>query len=225
VPNPRRPARDREPLTRERVLRAAIGVADAEGIEALTMRRLGQATGVEAMSLYHHVAGKDDVLGGAVDLLIDEIPVVGPSADWRRALRDQAMAGRAQFARHPWAAALLIAGSTPRRAYLQYLDRITGIMLSGGLSHQLAHTAMHVLDTRVFGFSGEFVTMPADLGPEIAGIIDGSRADLYPHIAETMGHIVHDEDAEFAFALDLLLDGLESRRLSGAVAADAILRS
>ena len=222
MPTRRRP--DREPLTRDRVLRAAIELADAEGIDALTMRRLGQATGVEAMSLYHHVKGKDDVLGGAVDLLIEEIPQVAPRPDWRAAMREQAMAGRAQFARHPWAAALLIGRVTPRRPYLQYVDRITGILLAGGLSYQLAHTAMHVLDTRVLGFSGEFVTMP-DLGPEIAGILDGSRAHLYPHIAETMGHIVHDEDAEFAFALDLLLDGLESRRLSGAVAAETSVRS
>jgi AcrR family transcriptional regulator len=218
-PTRSRIARDRHPLTRERVLRAAIAVADAEGIDALTMRRLGQATGVEAMSLYHHVANKEDVLGGAVDLLIDEIPAIAPRPDWQSALREQAMAGRAQFTLHPWAAQLLIARTPPRRAYLQYLDRVTGIMLAGGCSYQLAHTAMHVLDTRVFGFSGEFVTMP-DLGPEIAGILDGSKAHLYPHIRETLGEIVHDEDAEFAFALDLLLEGLESRRLSGAVAAD-----
>ena len=208
--------RERVPLTRERVLRTAIEVLDAEGVDALTMRRLGLATGVEAMSLYHHVANKDDVLGGVVDLLIDEIPLVAPRPEWRSALSEQVMAGRAQFSAHPWAATLVIRQREVRPAYLRYLDRVTGIMLAGGLSHQLAHTAMHVLDTRVFGFSQEFVEMP-DLGPEIAGILDGSKAHLYPHISETIDDIEHDEDAEFAFALDLLLEGLEARRRSGDV--------
>ena len=211
---PTRRQAHREPLTRERVLRAAIELADAEGIDALTMRRLGLATGVEAMSLYHHVANKDDVLGGVMDLLLDEIPAIAPRADWRAAMREQAMAGRVQFTRHPWAATLLIRRREIRPAFLRYLDRVTGLMLAGGLSHQLAHTAMHVLDMRVFGFSQEFVEMP-DLGPEIAGILDGSKAHLYPHVSETMEDIEHDEDAEFAFALDLLLEGLEQRRLSG----------
>jgi AcrR family transcriptional regulator len=217
-PGRRRTARrDRPPLTRDRILRTAIDLADAEGVDALTMRRLGQATGVEAMSLYHHVASKDDLLGAVVDLLIDEIPAAAAGPDWQAALREQAMAGRAQFTRHPWAASLLVRRRTISPAYLRYLDRVTGIMLAGGLSHQLAHTAMHVLDTRVFGFSQEFVEMP-DLGPEIAAILDGTKAHLYPHISETMADIEHHEDAEFAFALDLVLEGLEARRVSGTVA-------
>lgn len=212
-PAPGRPT-GRPTLTRERVLRAAIALADEEGVDAVTMRRLGQATGVEAMSLYNHVANKEDVLGGVLDLLVDEIPVARPREDWRGAMREQALAARDLMERHPWAMRLLLAQRTMSASTLGYMDRVTGLMLAGGLSPQLAHTSMHVLGSRVFGFSQELFDVN-DMGPEVAAMLVGARSGRYPNVASTMSVITHDDDAEFGIALDLILDGLERRRIEG----------
>ena len=213
-PPPGRPT-GRPTLTRERVLRAAVALADEEGVDAVTMRRLGHAAGVEAMSLYNHVANKEDVLVGILDLLVDEIPAAAPRADWREAIREQSLAARDLMARHPWAMRLLLGQRTMSPSTLGYMDRVTGLMLAGGVSPQLAHTAMHVLGSRVFGFSQELFDA-TDLGPEVAAMLSGTRADRYPNVASTMAVITHDDDAEFALALDLILDGLERHRLAHA---------
>jgi AcrR family transcriptional regulator len=203
----------RRPLTRERVLRAAIELADAEGVDALTMRRLGQALGVEAMSLYNHVASKDDILAAIVDVLVAEIPLGTGRPDWRAALRQQALAARALFARHPWAPRLISARSTMSPAMVAYMDSVVGTLQSGELPSALVHDAMHVLGSRILGFTMELFDT-TDLGPEVAGILSQTTSARYPHLAAALDSIRgHDDDVEFVFGLDLILDGLERARI------------
>lgn len=205
----------RKPLTRERVLRAAIELADAEGVDALTMRRLGQALGVEAMSLYNHVASKDDILAAIVDVLVGEIPLGADERDWRAALRQQALAARALFARHPWAPRLITARSTMSPAIVSYMDAVIGALQAGALPPELVHNAMHVLGSRILGFTMELFDT-SDLGPEVAGILTQTTSTRYPHLTLALGSIRgHDDDVEFAFGLDLILDGLEHVRING----------
>ena len=204
-------AGSRRPLTRERVLRAAIDLADAEGVDALTMRRLGQALGVEAMSLYNHVASKDDILNGIVDVLVGEIPLAPGGTDWRAALRAQSLAARDLVRRHAWAPQLITSRTTMSPAMVTYMDAVVGTLHGGGLSHDLTHNAMHVLGSRILGFTMELFD-PTDLGPEVASILRETTTDRYPHLAATLGQVHHDDDVEFAFGLDLILDGLERSR-------------
>ncbi|HYO44738.1 MAG TPA: TetR/AcrR family transcriptional regulator C-terminal domain-containing protein [Candidatus Limnocylindrales bacterium] len=210
----------RAPLSRERVLRAAIELADTDGVDALTMRRLGQALGVEAMSLYNHVANKGDVLAGMVDVLVGDIPTVAPGPDWRAALRAQAMGARSVVVRHAWAPALILSRRSMSAALTRYMDGATGLMLEGGLSADLVHNAMHVLGSRLLGFTQELFDT-GDLGPELAGILRDLDAATYSNIAAVLREIHHDDDDEFAFGLDLVLDGLERLRVPGGDGRDA----
>ena len=143
----------RTPLSRERVLRAAIGLADRDGIEALSMRKLGQALGVDAMAMYRHVQSKDDLLDGVVEMIVGEIerPVVGD--DWKAALRQQAMAARAVMLRHPWARRVLEERGTSGPAALAHIEAVLATLLGAGFSIEVAHHALHVLDSRIFGFN------------------------------------------------------------------------
>jgi AcrR family transcriptional regulator len=204
----RRP-KARAPLSRERVLRAAIEIADQDGIEAVTMRRLGEKLGVEAMSLYHHVGSKDEALAGIVDLLISEIPAPPLGADWRAAIRGRALAAREHLRRHPWVFRLITGTQGLSPALLRHYDAVIGDMLRGGLSHQLTHTAMHVLSSRTLGFT-EDLFLGNDRGPEIVKAAFAEiKSGMYPAIAESIKDIHHDDDIEFVYGLDLILDGFE----------------
>jgi AcrR family transcriptional regulator len=207
----RQPRSRRVPLTRERILRAATSVADAEGLGAVTMRRVGQELGVEAMSLYNHVGGKDELLDGVVDLLLGEIETPPADVPWKDAIRRRAWSGRALVGRHPWAPALLALRSQVRMPLFTYLDGITGTLLGAGFSPQLAHTALHVLDSRVLGFTRELFD-PAGQEPPDPGILEALAAGTHPHAGRIVDEATHDDDAEFAFGLDLILDGLERAR-------------
>ncbi len=204
--------KSRAPLTRDRVLRAAIGIADKDGIDAVTMRRLGHELGVEAMSLYHHVASKDDVVEGMADLLVSEIPLPPPGTDWKAALRARAMSARAHLSGHPWAFRLIwnTRGLSP--STMDHHQAVIGDLIAGGLSNQLTHTAMHVLGSRTFGFADDLF-LGNDRGHEAARkMLAEVRAGKYPVIANALVGVHHDDDLEFAFALDLILDGLERAR-------------
>jgi AcrR family transcriptional regulator len=196
------------------VLRAAVALADEAGIEALTMRRLGRRLGVEAMSLYNHVGSKDALLDGMADLLVGEIETAPPGADWKEAIRRRAWSGRALVRRHPWAPALLAQRSRVRLPLFTYLDGIAGTLMEAGFSPQLAHTALHVLDSRVLGFTRELFD-PAEQEPPDNGILEALAAGTHPHARRIVDEAVHDDDAEFAFGLDLILDGLERARDRG----------
>jgi AcrR family transcriptional regulator len=216
-----RPPR-RSPLTRDRVLRAAIAVADAEGLDAVTMRRVGQALEVEAMSLYNHVRNKDELLDGMADLLVGEIEIPPPGTPWKDAIRGRSWSGRAVVERHPWAPALLAGRPTVRRPMAAYLDGVLAVLLAAGFSAQLAHTALHVLDSRILGFTRELFH-PSAQAPMDADLL-AAMAPTHPSMMRIMEEATHDDDAEFAFALDLMLDGLERARDGEAGTTDATVR-
>jgi AcrR family transcriptional regulator len=176
------------------------------------MRRVGQDLGVEAMSLYHHVKSKDDIVDGMVDVLVDEIPAPPASADWKSAIRTRALAARALLRRHPWVFRVIAHTSGMSPAMLRYHEAVIGNLLAGGFSNQLTHTAMHVLGSRTLGFT-EDLFLGQERGPEVVkGIVEELRAGKYPIIRRAIKDVHHDDDLEFAFGLDLILDGLEQAR-------------
>ncbi len=214
------PARQQRPLNRERVLRAAIGLADAHGLEAVTMRRLGQALGVEAMSLYNHVHGKDDLVDGMLSLLLDGIPRVPERPDWRGAVREQALAARSVVLSHRWLRTLVVERTAGSLAILRYLDWLVGLLQAGGLSNQLIHDGVHVLGSRTLGFAQDIFDPEAFQQRVADGRIE-VRPEVYPRMFRALDGVHHRDDEEFAFGLDLILDGLEARRVREARAADA----
>jgi AcrR family transcriptional regulator len=205
----------RVPLTRERVLRAAIRIADQIGIESLSMRKVGQEVGVEAMSLYNHVANKDDLLDGMIDLLMSEIEVPA-SGDWKTAMRGRALSARALMQRHPWAPRLI--ASRPRSgmgpAMLRYMDSIVACLRQAGFSYELVHLAGQVMGSRLLGY----VQKPfgAEDVERIPSPADRSRQETfateYPSLAELLSQMDYDDEVEFALGLDLIFEGLERLR-------------
>lgn len=205
----------RRPLDRERVLRTAISVADREGIEAVTMRRIGRALGVEAMALYRYVEGKDDVLDGMIDILFGDVELPQPASDWRAAIRGGATAAREITRPHRWAPRLVTSRRVVAPSMLRYIDWATGVFRDAGFTPDLSHHAMHVLGARLMGFVQEPFN-EGELTPELArDFVARIRAGDYPAIANALGGAHHDDDAEFAFGLDLILDGLERARTPG----------
>jgi AcrR family transcriptional regulator len=207
----------RIPLSRERVLRAAVALAGAGGIEALTMRRLGEELGVEAMSLYKHVANKDDLLDGMVDVVFGEIELPSQDDDWRTAMRDRAMSVRGALTRHPWATPLMQSRSRPGPATLRHHDAVIGTLRAAGFPIALVAHAFSALDSYIYGFALQQRALPFETGEETAelaeSIMASFPADDYPHLVElTVQHVLqpgYDYGDEFEFGLDLLLDGLE----------------
>jgi AcrR family transcriptional regulator len=210
----------RPPLSRDRVLRAAIGLADAAGIEALSMRRLGQELGVEAMSLYNHVANKDDILNAIVDMVVGEFELPSAGTEWRAALRSTAISAHDVLVRHPWAASLMLsAGDNPAR--FRYMNAILGTLREAGFSATMTDHAYHALDSHIIGFTlwqVQIVPDPDELPALAAGFLERMPADEYPYLIEHVHqHLAErdpDDEGSFAFGLDLLLDGLE--RIRGA---------
>jgi AcrR family transcriptional regulator len=205
----------RLPLSRERVLRAAIGLADEVGIETLSMRKLGQVLRVEAMSLYNHVANKDDILGGMVDVVVGEIELPAAGADWKAAIRRTAISAYEVLLRHPWAASLVLSGPGLSYARLRYMDGILGSLRKGGFSAEMTDHAYHALDSHIMGFTLWQVGISAGLA-NISSVSDFLREldqNAYPYLAEHAQQHLKERDpedkGEFAFGLDLILDGLE----------------
>ncbi|MGY1832916.1 TetR/AcrR family transcriptional regulator [Geodermatophilus sp. SYSU D01180] len=203
-------------LSRDRVLQAAVALADEHGVGALTMRRLGEALGVEAMSLYHHVSGKDDLLDGMVDLVFAEVPVPGTGAGWRTAMRERADAMRAALARHRWAVGLLESRRSPGHATLAHHDAVLGCLRAAGFPVVLAAHAYSAIDSYVYGFALQERALPFQTPAETAELAAELMvrfAESYPHLAEfTTEHVLrpgYDYGAEFGYGLDLVLDGLE----------------
>lgn len=216
----------REPLTRDRVLRAAIDLADADGLDGLTMRRLAERLDVEAMSIYHHVRGKDAVVSGACDLVFVDVAVRAaaeprhPDHDWRAVLRGRILAAREVLLEHPWMPRALELHGVMTPALATWVDGNVGAMRRGGLSFDLIHHAMHTLGSRQFGFSQELILDDdgdAVADPEVAA----AAAALMPNVTAMLLEISHDDPdstlgwcddrAEFEFALDVLLDGIARR--------------
>ena len=209
--------RPRSRLARERVLLAAVDLADKGGVEALSMRKLGQELGVEAMSLYNHVANKDDILNGMIDLVFGEIGLPPQGANWKTAMRQRAISAREVLARHPWAIGLMESRSTPGPATLRHHDAVIGCLREAGFSIVLAAHAYSVLDSYIYGFALQQASMPFKTSAEAVEVAESILrqfpADAYPYLAEmTVQHVLqpgYDYADEFAFGLALILDGLE----------------
>jgi AcrR family transcriptional regulator len=217
-------AERRAPLTKERVLLAAVDLADREGIDALSMRRLGQELGVEAMALYRHVRNKDDLLDGLVEAIVREIELPYPSRDWKAAMRTLVMSGRQVMLSHPWAPRVILDRPTVGPATLRHIDAVLGILSAGGFAIDMAHHALHVLGSRILGFTQDPFNDTEDVRPEPDVAVRRARelAEHFPHVGELALAATHegalggcDDDVEFEFGLDLILEGLDRRRTTG----------
>ena len=213
-------AEPRARLNRDRVLRAAVALADTGGIESLTMRRLGEELGVEAMSLYNHVANKDDLLNGMIDAVFSEIDLPSGAADWKTAMRERAVSAREALSRHPWAIGLMESRTSPGPATLRHHDTVIGRLREAGFSIEMAAHAYSVLDSYIYGFALQEVNLPFDTVEGTAQVVETIlaqlSADKYPHLTEmAVEHVLqpgYEYGNEYEFGLDLILDGLERTR-------------
>jgi len=216
-------AQSRAPLSRERILATAVALADERGVEALSMRKLAQELEVVPMALYKHVVNKDELLDGMVDVVVGEVDPPASGTDWKTAIRQRALSARRMLLRHPWASKVIESRTSPTPAVLEYMDAMIGIFRAGGFSIDLTHHAMHTMGSRMLGFSQELFDESADAGPQLMEPeMLRAMAGRYPYITELVTAITHDpgsvvgpgcdDQFEFEFALDLMLDGLERLR-------------
>ena len=211
----------RTPLDRGRIVAAAIELADEAGLEATSMRRVAERLGVTPMALYKHVAHRSQLVDDMLDALLARIPAAAQGADWRSSVRARILAARTLLSAHPWARDAIESSPLATARVLAHMDALMGAMFDGGLSADLVHHAMHTLSTRMWGFTRD--VMPTPRLPDDAE----QRAAAMSAYAREFPSIVRmattapgvgtdcDDDAEFAFALDLLLEGVEQRRVSG----------
>ncbi len=209
----------RPTLNRDRVLRAAMALADRDGIEALSMRRLGQELGVEAMSLYNHVANKEAVLAGIVDLIVGDIDLGGAGASWKEAARRRAISMRRVFAGHPWALGLLEARRNLGPAALGYCEAVLGGLRHAGFSPVFAMRTFSVLDSYIYGYCLQEKNLPSGSAAEATETTGQFLRQVpesqYPHLVEIASAFMHsgfDFTREFELGLDLLLEALETWR-------------
>ena len=210
-------------LSRERVLEAAVALADEAGIGSLTMRKLAQELGVEAMTLYYYVARKDDILNGIVDIVLDEIELPSPGADWKPALRQMAISAYEVLVRHPWAASLVLSSSGISQARVRYMESILGTLRKADFSAEMTDHGYHALESHIMGFTLWEVGMDLGSVQDLAGkateFLHALEREELPYLAEHVEQHLKprnpDDEGEFAFGLDLILDGLERLRSTG----------
>ncbi|MEU4692334.1 TetR/AcrR family transcriptional regulator C-terminal domain-containing protein [Actinoplanes sp. NPDC023714] len=198
-------------LNRDRVLRTAVALADEIGLEQLSMRRLATELDVVPMALYKHVANKDELLDGMIDVVVGEIDPPGPDTAWKPAVRERILSARRTMLRHPWASRAIEVRQAPTTAVLAYMNSVIGMFRAGGMSAALTHHVMHALGSRILGFTQELFTAGAAAPPP--------DLTLFPHVLEVAMSAAHENDSvvgagcddqfEFEFALDILLDGFE----------------
>ena len=211
------PAERRIPLTRGRVLRAAMALADTGGLETLTMRKLGQELDVGPMALYRHVANKDDMVDGIVDLVFSEIDLPASGADWRTAMRERAISVREAMSRHRWAVGLMESRTNPSPANLRHHDAVIGSLRAAGFDMAMAAHAYSLLDSYIYGFAQTQMNLPFESTADIAEVaqemLQPFPLNAYPNLAAFITeHAMkpdYDYANEFEFGLDLILDGLE----------------
>jgi len=207
-------AKTREPLSKERVLLAAVRIADEEGIAALSMRRLGQALGVEAMSLYKHVADKDDLLAGIVDIVAAEIERPAVGGDWQSSMRRRAVSAHAVLLGHPWATMLIVSRANVGQAMLSYVDATIGCLKEAGFSYAMADHAWNVIDSHVYGFTLQklnFPFQPSEYATMAKSFLPMIPAAKFPYLNGMSQQVIaghHDGLHDFEFGLDLILQGL-----------------
>lgn len=217
-------------LNRERVLQSAVTLADEIGIDALSMRRLAQELGVVPMALYKHVENKEALLDGMVEVIVGEIDPPVPDADWKSAVRLRVLSARRALQRHPWARQAIESRTTKTPPVLDYMDSFIGMFLAGGFSVDLTHHVMHAIGGRMWGFTQELfddgagtqADAAAVVPPEAQAAMMQQMAQRYPNIVIMASLVQHEDDSvvgrgcddqfEFEFALDLLLDGFERLR-------------
>jgi AcrR family transcriptional regulator len=215
------------------VLETAVRVADEGGIEALTMRNLAEALEVEAMSIYYHVPNKEAVLDGVTEVVVREMldatPAIADPEDeegWKRAMRAKILASRQVLLRHPWAPAVMETRKALSVAVLEYYDGVLGLFRAGGFSYDLAHHALHALGSRAMGYAPDsFEPDTDDPGHDDPMVLLGAMKERFPHLVEMLQNVSHDapgatlgwcdDQTEFEFGLDLMLDGLDRLRRSG----------
>ena len=215
----------RAPLSRDRVLRAAVTLADDAGIESLSMRKLAQELGVVPMALYKHVANKEELLDGIIDVVVSEIHPPIRGADWKSAVRHRILSARQALLRHPWASRVIESRTAPTPLVLEYIDSIIGMFRVGGFSVDLTHHVMHAMGSRMLGFTQELFDDSQNVDPDVQAAMLAEMAGKYPYVTELAMAVAHDEESvvgqgcddqfEFEFALDLLLDGFERLRQRG----------
>jgi AcrR family transcriptional regulator len=211
-------AETRAPLSRERVLRAAIALVDEGGIDALSMRKLAKDLRVEAMSLYNHVANKDEIIDGIIDVVASEGDLPSDGTEWKAAIRHGAISSRDAFLRHPWACSLWMSRRGDGAARLRREDWMLRTLREAGLSRDLAYHAFHIVESHILGFTMQQLNFPyqdEELAGMAATFLQQLPADEYPDfVAHVKQHLEprHGHEGGFEFGLDLILDGLERLR-------------
>jgi AcrR family transcriptional regulator len=207
-------AAQRVPLSKERVLRTAIALADKGGIDSLSMRRLAHELGVEAMSLYHYVSSKDELLSGIVDIVVSEIEPTSRDGEWKAAIRRSAVSFHDVLKRHPWATSLMMSGTGVSQARLRYMEALLRRLREAGFSANMTHHAYHALDSHIIGstlwLAGySAMKLPADFGKTFVRGIATELPYLAEHAEQHLSKLTRGDVPEFEFGLDLILDGLE----------------
>ena len=216
---PRARRQTRTGLSRVRVLEAALRIADEQGIDALTMRRLAQELGVEAMALYYHVANKDEILATLADSVLEEFDLPTPGGDWKAELRATALSAYRALGRHPWAAGLMLAMHQPSRRRLAYMDSILGTLTAAGFTEDQTDHGYHVIEGHIMGFTLWEVGMKLPAPEDLRDAATAFLRELPPNVPHVVAHIHHhfkppspDAVDSFEFGVDLILDGLERLR-------------
>lgn len=217
------------------MLRAAVAIADRTGIELLSMRKLADELGVVPMALYKHVANKEELLDGMIDIVIGEIDPPIWAAHWKSAVRQRVLSARQALVRHPWASRVLETRTQPTAVLMEYLNSMIGLFRAGGFSVGLAHHVAHTMGSRLFGFTQELFVGTQNVDLETQAVMLSQIAPTYPHLVEIATAASHDDGSvvgggcddqyEFEFALDLLLDGFEKLKRQQTKSANRPVRS
>jgi AcrR family transcriptional regulator len=206
------------PLSRDRVLGAALRLADEGGIESLSMRKLAQDLGVKAMSLYNHVANKDDIIDGIVDIVVSEIEVPVPGTDWKTAMRRRAISAHTALLRHSWATMPIVSRVNVGPAMLRYVDATLGCLYEAGFSLEMADRAWNAIDSHIYGFTLQELNFPFEAAEYSEAAKNGLSlipADKYPYLNQLTHYVMdgrYDGLHDFEFGLELILDGLDRVR-------------
>ncbi|WP_405215983.1 TetR/AcrR family transcriptional regulator C-terminal domain-containing protein [Agrococcus sp. Ld7] len=209
-------------LNKQRVVAEAVRLADREGVDGLTMRRLARELGVGAMSLYHYVASKEELLDGMIDVVFEEIELPTEGIAWQPAMRSRAISARQVLARHPWAISLMDSRTAPGPAHLRHREAITACLRKAGFTVLMATHATWLLDSYIYGFAVQGASLPFETADELATMVEDVYlpqlpADEFPYLSESAAELVvagYDPAEEFTFGLDLVLAALEPLRAS-----------
>jgi AcrR family transcriptional regulator len=209
------------PLSRERILRAALRLADQGGLEALSMRKVAQELGVKAMSLYNHIANKDDMIDGLVDRVVSDIELPRFDLDWKTAMRQRALSAHEVLLKHPWAVMAIMSRINVGSAMLRYVDTTIGCLRQAGFSWEMADHAWNAIDSHIYGFTLQELNFPieaSEYAETAESFISYIPPDQYPYMHQLSLYVIegsYDGLHDFEFGLDFVLDGLDKLRERG----------